>query len=177
MKCEFWHALFDIVGGCDVQYQCATVLYILAQLSIQLNVPYTRNLQAPGHGKEEGNGIIGEEKTYLDKIFALPGLYASAEEDDNDTKAPMHCMDCNEMKSSLTKMAYDILSNAERKLCLHKNERKVMARRYHLRQVDEAKMHNVKMKAIGFDNKTNQSGMGVYYCFRADPLLEPIIAA
>ncbi len=78
------------------------MLYILAQLAIQLNVCYTRNVQAPGHGKEEVNRINGGEKTYLDKIFAHPGLYA--EEDDNDTKAPMHCMDCNGMKSSLAKM-------------------------------------------------------------------------
>ena len=74
-------------------------------------------------------------------------------------------------------MVYDILSNEKRKFRLHENERKVMARRYHLRQVDEAKSHNVKMKAIGFDNKTKRSGIGAYYCFRADPLLGPRIAA
>ena len=69
------------------------MLFILAQLAIQLNVPYTRTVQAPGHGKEEVDGIIGGEKTYLDMIFARPGLYG--DEDDNDTKAPMHRMDCN----------------------------------------------------------------------------------
>jgi hypothetical protein len=52
-----------------------------------------------------------------------------------------------------------------------------MARRYHLRQVDEAISHEVEMKAIGFDNKTEQSGIGSYYCFRADHLLGPRIAA
>ena len=91
MKRELLNAIVDIVDGCAVQYQCATVLYIIAQLAIQLNVCYTRNIQAPGHGKEEVDGIIGGEKIYLDKIFARPGLYA--EEDDNDTKAPMHRMD------------------------------------------------------------------------------------
>jgi hypothetical protein len=146
MNCELINAIFDIVDGCAVQYQCATVLYILGQLAIQLNFCYTRNVQASGHGKEEVDGIIGGEKTYLDKIFACPGLYA--EEDDNDTKAPMHCMDCNGMKSSLAKLVYNISSNSKRKFCLHQNERKVMDRRYHLRPVDEAKLHKVKIKTI-----------------------------
>ncbi len=101
MKRELLNAIFDIVDGCAVQYQCATVLFILAQLAIQLNVPYTRTVQAPGHRKEEVDGIIGGEKTYLDMIFARPGLYAG--EDDNDTKAPMHHMDYNGVKSSLAK--------------------------------------------------------------------------
>ncbi len=96
MNCELLNAIFELVNGCAVQYQCATVLYILGQLAIQLNVCYTRNVQAPSHGKKEVDGIIGGEKTYLDKIFARPVPYA--EEDDNDTKAPMHCMDCNGMK-------------------------------------------------------------------------------
>ena len=86
-------------------------------------------------------------------------------------------MDCNGVKSSLAKMVYNILSNVKQKFRLHKNERKVMARRYHLRQVEKAKVHNVKMKAIGFDNMTKQSGIGAYYRFRADPLLGPRIAA
>jgi hypothetical protein len=136
---------------------------------------WSANVQDPGHGKEEVNGIIGGEKTFLDKIFARPGLYA--EEDDNDTKATMHCMVCNGMKSSLAKLVYNILSNSKQKFCLHQNERKVMARRYHLRPVDEAKLHNVKMKAIGFDSKIKQSAIGSYNCFRVDPLLGPKIAA
>jgi hypothetical protein len=61
MNRELPNAIFDIVDGCAVQYQCATELYILGQLAIQLNVCYTRNVQAPGHGKEEVNGILGGE--------------------------------------------------------------------------------------------------------------------
>jgi hypothetical protein len=61
MKRELLNALFDIVDGCAVQYQCATVLYIHAQLAIQRNVPYTRTVQAPGHGERGVNGIIGGE--------------------------------------------------------------------------------------------------------------------
>jgi hypothetical protein len=86
-------------------------------------------------------------------------------------------MDCNGIKSSLAKMVYNILSNSRRKFCLHQNERKVMDRRYHLRPVDEAKLHKVKIRTIGFDSKTKRSGIGSYYCFRADPLPRPRIAA
>ncbi len=68
------NGMYDIVDGCAMQYRCATVLYVLAQLSIlQLNTCYMRNVQAPGHGKEEVNGLIGTDKTYADMIFAHPG--------------------------------------------------------------------------------------------------------
>jgi hypothetical protein len=105
-----------------VQYCCATGLYILAQLAIQLNVCCTRNVQAPGHGKEEVDGLIGMEKTYTDIIFACPGQYAK--EDNNDTKAPIHQMDSNGVKTSLAKMLFDVLSNVKRKFKLHKKHQR-----------------------------------------------------
>ena len=58
MKPELLNAKFDIVDGCAVQYRFATVLYIIAQLAIRLNVCYTRNVQAPGYRKEEVDGIM-----------------------------------------------------------------------------------------------------------------------
>ncbi len=70
MKRELLHAIYDIVDVCAVQYHCATVLYILSQQAIHLNVCYSRNVQAPGHGKEEVDGLIGTEKKYTDMVFA-----------------------------------------------------------------------------------------------------------
>ncbi len=148
---ESLNAIFDIVDGCQapVHFLCSKVPYILAQLAIQLNVCYTRNVQAPGHGKKEVDGLIGAEKTYADIIFTHPRQYA--EEDYNDTKAPMHRMDSNGLKTSLAKMLFDVLSKAKRKFKLHENDRKVMERRHHLREVSEAKSHNMKMTANGFE--------------------------
>jgi hypothetical protein len=42
-----------------------------------------------------------------------------------------------------------------------------MARRYHLRPVDEAKLHNVKMKAIGFDKKNKAIRTWVILLFQS----------
>ena len=169
------NGIYDIVDGCAVQYRCATVLYVLSQLSTQLNTCYTRNVQAPGHGKEEVDGLIGTDKTYADMIFARPGRYA--EEEEADIKASKHRMNSDGVKMSLAEMVYDILRNSKRKFRLQESERKIVERRYHLRPVDAAQSHNVKMKAKGFDTKIKRSGIGSHYCFRADPMLGPCIAA
>ena len=69
-------AIFDIEYGCAVQYRCGVVLYVLTMISYSMNVRYTRCVQAPGHGKEEVDGLIGTEKTYANTIFARPGWHA-----------------------------------------------------------------------------------------------------
>jgi hypothetical protein len=48
-------------------------LHVLAIISYSYKVRYTICMQAPGHGKEEVDGLIGTEKTYTDTIFARPG--------------------------------------------------------------------------------------------------------
>ncbi len=65
--------VIEITDGCVVQYWCGTILHLLAQISTAYNVMYTRYVQAPGHGKEEIDGLEGTEKTYANSIFARPG--------------------------------------------------------------------------------------------------------
>jgi hypothetical protein len=48
-------------------------------------VCFTWCVQAPGHGKEEVDGLVGTEKTYADSVFARPGRLA--EDDGDDYKA------------------------------------------------------------------------------------------
>jgi hypothetical protein len=74
-------------------------------------------------------------------------------------------------------MLFDILSNVKKKFQLHNNDQEVMECRYHLREVSEAKSHNVKMTAIGSKTKKKRLGIGSYYSFIADLLLGPKIAA
>jgi len=109
---QLLNALYDITDGCSVQYRRGQVLYSLSQIASSWNVCFTRCVQAPGHGKEEVDGIVGSEKTYADSVFARPGRLA--EEDDNNYKAKKHRMDVDGTKSSLAKMMYDILSNPKR---------------------------------------------------------------
>ncbi len=70
---EKLEGVIEITNGCAVQYWCGTVLHALAQISTAYNVKYTICIQAPGHGKEEIDGLEGTEKTYADSIFARPG--------------------------------------------------------------------------------------------------------
>ncbi len=50
-------------------------------------------------------------------------------------------------------------------------------RRYHLRLVEAASTHNVKMKAVGFEKKKGRYGIGSHYCFTGDPILGLRIAS
>jgi hypothetical protein len=63
------NALYDITDRCSVQYRCGQVLYSLSQIASSWNVSFTRCVQAPGHGKEEVDGIVGTEKTYADSVL------------------------------------------------------------------------------------------------------------
>jgi hypothetical protein len=163
-------AIFDIVDGCAVQYRCGVVLYVLTMISYSMNVHYTRCVQAPGHGKEEVDGLIGTEKTYADTIFARPGRHAKEDPQEHDIEAPIHRMD-NGIKSSLAMMLYNILSNPKRKFRYKGEDQKVKERQYHYRPVDEATSHNVKMRAIGFNKAKGRYGIGSHFCFMADPSL------
>ncbi len=47
---------------------------------------------------------------------------------------------------------------------------------YHLRPVDEASSHYVKMKAIGFEKGSGRNGIGSHFCFIFDSLIGVKIA-
>ncbi len=81
----------------------------------------------------------------------------------------MHRMDSNGVKTSLAKIVFDILSNPKRKFKLHGNDQKVLEC-VPFEGISEAKSHNLKMKAIGFDTKKKQSVIRSDYSFIADPL-------
>ncbi len=68
-------------------------------------------------------------------------------------------------------MLYNILSNPKRKFRYKEEDQKVKERWYHYWPVDEATSHNVKMKAIGFNKAEGRYGIGLHFCFMADPLL------
>ena len=86
-------------------------------------------------------------------------------------------MDVDGKKSSLAKMMYDILSNPKRQFQYKEHKQKVKERRYHLRPMEAASTHYVKMKAIGFEKKTERYGIGSHYCFTGDHILGLRIAS
>ncbi len=108
MPWELLQAMYHIVDGCAVQYQSSAVLYTMVIISYSMRGCYIRCVQAPGHGKEEVDGPIGNEKTYADSIFARPGRQAKEDLQEHELEAPMHRM-VNGTKTSLAKMLYDIV--------------------------------------------------------------------
>ncbi len=68
-------------------------------------------------------------------------------------------------------MMYDILSNPKHKFQYKDHEQKVCKRCHHLRPVEDASTHNIKMTAVGFEKRRGHNGIGSYYCFVGNPLL------
>jgi hypothetical protein len=91
--------------------------------------------------------------------------------ENEDIKAPIHQIDINGVNVSLAKMMYDIPSNPKHKFRYMDHEQKVSKRRYHLKPVEEASTHNIKMTAVGFEKKKGHYGIGSHYCFVGDLLL------
>jgi hypothetical protein len=164
MPRELLEAMYGILDGCASQHCCGVVFYTMAMISYSMRLHYTRCVQAPGHGKEEVDGLIGTEKTYADSIFAQMGRQAKEDAQEHDIKAPIHRM-VNGMKTSLAKMLYDILSNPKWKFRQKEDDQKVKEQWYHFRPVDNASSHNVKMKAVGFKKGGGCNVIGSHYCF------------
>jgi hypothetical protein len=61
---EKLEGVIETTNGCAVQYRCRTVLHSFAQISSAYDVKYTRFVQAPGHGKEEIDGLERTEETH-----------------------------------------------------------------------------------------------------------------
>ena len=70
LKRELLNSIYEIVDECAVQYRCSQVLYFLSQIALSWRILFVRCVQAPGHGKEEVDGLQGVEKTYADSVFA-----------------------------------------------------------------------------------------------------------
>jgi hypothetical protein len=83
----------------------------------------------------------------------------------------------NGFKMSLAEMMYNNLRDPKRKFRYKEADQKIKEKRYHLRPVDQASSHNVKMKAIGFEKGSGRNGIGSHFCFIANLLIGVKIAA
>jgi hypothetical protein len=57
--------ILDHTNGCSKQYRSATVLYCLSLLAASYSITIDRAIGAPGHGKDEVDGLNATDKRYI----------------------------------------------------------------------------------------------------------------
>ena len=61
--------MIDDTDGCTKQYRCAKALYLLSLIATTHNITIDRGVGAPGHGKDEVDGINATDKRCLQDLM------------------------------------------------------------------------------------------------------------
>jgi hypothetical protein len=57
--------------GCGKQYRCATACFLLSLLASTHKIVINRAIRAPGHGKDEVDGLDATDKRYLSEKMSV----------------------------------------------------------------------------------------------------------
>jgi hypothetical protein len=63
--------LLDDTDGCTKQYWSATALYLLSLIAVTYVIVYDRVIRAPGHGKNEVDGLNAVDKRFITEKMSL----------------------------------------------------------------------------------------------------------
>ena len=61
--------MFDHTDGCTAQYRCGIALYLLSILACKKKIIIDRAIEAPGHGKDEVDGVNATTKRFIRSKF------------------------------------------------------------------------------------------------------------
>jgi hypothetical protein len=167
--------VYDNTDGCCSQYRCATSVFLLTILSSMFKVCIDRLVHAPGHGKDEVDGLNATTKRFLcDKM----GMTQKDDGTDNSKRMADWAMEGGAEKC-LSAEAVRLLQNPDRKDGVtdagkHKKRyenRAVTERHYHVLKGSDVKFDNLKMETIKFKSvrKGKHNGLGSQYNIRTDP--------
>jgi hypothetical protein len=167
--------VYDNTDGCCSQYRCATSVFLLTLLSSMFKVCIDRLVHAPGHGKDEVDGLNATTKRFLCEKMAM-----TQKEDgtDNSKRMADWAMEGGTEKC-LSAEAVRLLENPDRKdgvTDAGKNKKRydnraVTERHYHVLKGSDVRFDNLKMQTIKFNNvrKGKHNGLGSQYNIRTDP--------
>jgi hypothetical protein len=63
--------VLDDTDGCAKQYRSATALYLLSLIAVTYRIVYERAIGAPGHEKDEVDGLNAVDKRYIAEKMSL----------------------------------------------------------------------------------------------------------
>jgi hypothetical protein len=171
--------VFDDTDGCSKQYRSGTALFLLTLLAVSHGVIIDRAVGAPGHGKDEVDGLNAVDKQFISKKMSQATM---PEENDSTQKINPEAMVENASKS-IAKEAARLCRNENR---IHgvKSEGKYRKREESASMKQRFYWEDGEFEITSsFDNLTmvckpwykpkdrKNNGISSMYNFRADPKL------
>jgi hypothetical protein len=169
--------LYDETDGCGKQCRCSNAIYLLSVLASKYGTVLDRGIGAPGHGKDDVDGLNATDKQHIWGKFRMIG---TPECNDKEKRIAANSMveqgaseslaaECARL-CSLPSRINGVKSHAKAK---KREETATMKKRnYHVQpEEEEIPFTNIKMKTGGLPSKGTYNGMGPMCNLRVDPSL------
>jgi hypothetical protein len=166
--------IYDHTDGCTCQYRCTTAMYFLSMLSFMFKVTIDRMIHAPGHGKDEVDGLNAPTERFLQQKMSTTNL--------NNDQGEIKRMDPWAMEGGTCKClsleAKRLMEESERKdgvVSAGKykkrfDSRAVTERIYDVLGGEDVRFKDLKMKTLLFKKEPDaKNGTMTQYNFRTDP--------
>ena len=152
------------MDGCAKQYRSGTALFLMSQQVQKFpSIRIDAMIGAPGHGKDEVDGLNAVEKGHIQDSCAVviqPGV------NDTEEKLPAHTLSGDGIDVSLAEHCIKICGHPDRvhgvvsqgKYRKREANRKITNRVYHIQTEATVKHQNAKYKAAGFPRIVPERG-------------------
>jgi hypothetical protein len=166
--------ILDDTDGCAKQYRSATALYLLSLIAVTYRIVYDRAIGAPGHGKDEVDGLNAVDKRYISEKMSL---VMTPEADENSSRLAPEAM-VEGVSKSIAEEAARLCSNmartegvkSEGKYLKRETNASMKKRHYHVHDQDSTEHINLSMKCQPFlTGSQTGNGLKSMYNIRADP--------
>jgi hypothetical protein len=166
--------VLDHTDGCAKQYRSATAMYLLSVLAVAYQITIDRAIGAPGHGKDEVDGLNATDKRFLKVKMAQ---IQAPEDDQRESRMSAAAM----VEGSLSSIAEEsarlcsVQSRSEGVKSENKYKKREAAsvmkrRRYHVLKEEDIEFADLEMSFVTW-TKEKYSSIGAMYNLRADPEL------
>jgi hypothetical protein len=166
--------LLDDTDGCAKQYRSATALYLLSLIAVTYGIVYDRAIGAPGHGKDEVDGLNAVDKRFITEKMSL---VVTPEANESLKRVAAEAM-VEGVSKSIAEEAARLCSDATRiegvksegKYLKRETNASMKKRLYHVHDEDSTEHVNLSMKCKPFlKGKETGNGLKSMYNLRADP--------
>jgi hypothetical protein len=166
--------ILDDTDGCAKQYRSATALYLLSLIAVTYHVVYDRAIGAPGHGKDEVDGLNAVDKRFIAEKMSL---VMTPEANESCKRIASEAM-VEGVSKSIAEEAARLCSDmtrmegvkSEGKYQKREASAAMKKRHYHVHDENSTEHVNLNMKCQPFLAVSQTSnGLKAMYNIRADP--------
>ena len=167
--------ILDDTDGCAKQYRSATALHLLSLIAATYKVVYDRAIGAPGHGKDEVDGLNAVDKRFIAEKMRL---VTTPEANENSKRIAPEAM-VEDRSKSIAEEAARLCSDGTRiegvksegKYSKRETNAAMKKRHYHVHDENSTEHVNINMKCQPFLAPSSQTcnGLKAMYNIRADP--------